>query len=202
MSSIFFHPWVGSDYCKRGILAKRSLVLGESYYERYPDKPLRENFTNLIVKNQIEGHWRQRFYTKVTIAFLERSPSLEDKKAFWNSVVHYTYVQQPVGNGWWQRPAQDMWSRARAGFQEVLAEYRPEFILVTGKQLWDNISCLAHSCGPSIEGAELKQTRLYSTSGGNLALAYAMKHPASLGFRAMKWHPWIVKAMGLAECYP
>jgi hypothetical protein len=203
LSCIFFEPWEGHHYNHRGFFPKRMLVLGESYYQRDQNSPLPSEFTKKLIEEQIQEHWRQRFHTKVAIACLGVSPvRAPDKTKFWHSVSHYVYIQESVGTRRRQRPTPDMWRKAGPGFEEVIRKLRPEFILVTGKELWSHVQQLSSEPGPLIDDAELKETRKFSTGSGKFALAFAMKHPASLGFRAIAMKQFIDEALKRAECYP
>src|ERR1035438_8211800 len=104
MAGIRFQPWIGPKYKVRGSMTRRTLVLGESYYEIDPLDPLPPEPTRAFIESQIDGKntWparRARFYTSIVRAFLnpDRAPTLEEKREFWNSVCHYTFIQAPVG---------------------------------------------------------------------------------------------------------
>jgi len=198
MGSMFFLPWLGDAYLTGGILPKRTLVLGESYYES--DGQLNQESTRDFVKWTIGGKWRRRFFTGAAIAFLNRYPTPDEKTRFWHAVLHYTFVQKPVGQKPRDRPSRELWSEGSGPFVEVLETYRPEFVLVLGKELWNHLPVAV--AGPRVEGAELNETRKYPTGRGYFALAYGIKHPTSFGFNGRNWHSFIFQAMQFAERYP
>jgi hypothetical protein len=198
MQQVYFKPWVGSNYTSGGILSKRTLILGESYYQKDDGTALGQESTREMVTAQIEGTWSMRFFTSVVRAILDldHPPTLDEKSDFWNSVIHYVYVQSPVGSRPRERPSASMWAEAHDPFLTILSEYQPEFIVVLGNQLWNNLPI--GEPGPGISGAKQKATRKYPVGNGKLALAYGVQHPSSIGFSAKRWHPFIREAMELA----
>jgi hypothetical protein len=196
MKHVFFKPWVGRNYFDGDLFPKRILILGESHYQWDKNIPLTENITNECILEQIEGDYTKQFWTNIVIAFLNKHPSIEDKRRFWHSVAFYNYIQGDVGFGPRVRPTEEMWVNSQQAFLEVLEEYNPKCIIVLGFQLWKN---LPSTCGkgPKIDNATQTETRKYPTGNDTYALAYGIRHPAA-GFSAWYWYPFIMQAIALA----
>jgi len=191
MEKIFFKPWIGKYY-EKGIHGKRILILGESHYDCYE-----ETSTIECINIQLKGKETWRFFTNITITFLNKHPSLEDKYNFWHSVGFYNYIQESVGDGPRERPTKEMWDNAQSGFKELLQIYKPQAVIVLGYQLWENLPP-EEIQGPFIEFSEQKETAIYQIDAGSQALAYAILHPSSGGFSGWYWHPFVMQAIKLA----
>lgn len=86
--------------------------------------------------------------------FLGHVPTTEEKRYFWKSVTFYNFIQGSVGFGARVRPTPGMWKNANQPFSEILADLKPQFLVVMGKQVWYSLPELNGSYGPSIEGAQ------------------------------------------------
>ena len=139
MRNVRFEPWKGDVYEHAGLFGKRVLVLGESHYDWDVNKPLTAQITRQCINEQLEGTWSMRFGTNIVITFLNKTPSLEDKRTFWHSVAFYNYVQTSVGFGPRVRPSPEMWQQSLPAFLDVLGDLRPQFILVLGRALWEHL---------------------------------------------------------------
>ncbi|MCY3737405.1 MAG: hypothetical protein OXG13_13440 [Gemmatimonadaceae bacterium] len=195
MERVYFKPWIGENYWSGRRFGKRVLVLGESHYEW--DKEmcgLPPDFTIQCIEDQVLGYTK-RFWTEIVIAFLNKRPSVEDKREFWHSCAFYNYIQESVGFGPRVRPTREMWERAVNPFNAVLAELRPDFIAVLGYELWDNLP-EDGSPEPTVGGADGSDVHIfrYPHSEGD-AWAFRMKHPSGRGFSARSWHRPLMHAL-------
>lgn len=185
-------PYVGSDYDSNRLFTVKVMILGESNY--YDGGQLCQQFNRHVVEK-----WSlyRPFFAKVTGAFKGRTPTLDEKKEFWKSVLFYNYIQESVGEGPRIRPTSEMWTDSAPAFWELLAEYKPEFILVLGNDLWYNLPIPTKE-GQALEvvGKQNTKTKLYDT-GGKLALAVGINHPSSGGWSYEEWSP--VVAAGLKQ---
>ena len=195
MTHLYFKPWVGQRYREGGMFKQRILILGEAHYEWEEDHPLTPDLTRDCIKEQISGHELRRFWTNIVITFLNRRPSLEDKRTFWHSVVFSNLIQESVGFGPRRPPASGMWDRSSHVLGELLNRYRPDLALVLGYRLWEQLPDLG-SPGPAVRGARRPETWVYPRRGGQ-TLAFPIIHP-SAGFSAWKWHPLVVRAINLS----
>jgi hypothetical protein len=179
------------------MFGKKILVLGESHYQRDDNKPLYPEFTRDCIEEQLEGDWTYQFWTNIVVAFLNRRPTLEEKRDFWHSVAFYNYIQQSVGPRPRVHPSTNMWQKSEQGFIDVLNLLTPNVLLVLGKRLWNNLPSLHGKPGPAILGAEQSETWYYRLTGDDSCLAYGIRHP-SAGFSGRYWHPYVKRVIALA----
>lgn len=194
MTHIKFSPWIGDNY-SQGLLGKRVLVLGESHYDWEKDKPIdeRPNVTERILNDQLAGYYTIRFYTHIAVTFLNKRPTLGDKREFWHAVSFYNYVQQSVGMGARIRPSTEMFQASESAFFEVLELHKPEVIVALGYELWRHLPKQVTEDGMIENEAGRILTRHYSYAGGR-CLACSIKHPSS-GFNGRSWHPLVMSVM-------
>jgi hypothetical protein len=197
MSGIFFKPWKGKRYESNQLFGKRILVLGESHYEWDENIPLYPDLTIDCIREQAEGIHTSQFWTNIAVAFLNKRPSQEEKKEFWDSIAFYNYVQKSVGFGPRVRPTEDMWRISEQGFVEVLAKLLPKVVIVLGYALWQHLPELGGRNGPKIIGSEQTDTWHYPLPNAESCLAYAIRHP-SAGFSGPYWYRYVQQAILLA----
>jgi hypothetical protein len=173
------------------------MVLGESHYGT--EEEARDQYFTIELMERVVTGWRYAFWTRVASVFLGRRPTDEDYVRFWQSVMFYNFIQESVGRVSRTRPTPAMWTNAVPAFQEVLERYRPLFILVTGKQLWDNLPN-AGQIGPTIALPDRGQREswLYSHPGGH-ALSFGINHPQSFGWKYQDWVAWVAAVLEAAR---
>jgi ABC-type Fe3+-hydroxamate transport system substrate-binding protein len=66
----------------------------------------------------------------------------EKRREFWDSVAFYNYVQEYAGESPDGTVTDEMWSKAKEPFLEVLEELKPDALLVLGKKLSKNLPAL------------------------------------------------------------
>lgn len=191
MRHIKFTPWVGNNYL-RAPFGKRILILGESHYQPKGHDSINDStgYTNIVIREQLDGSYTKSFWTHIAVTFLNKSPSLDDKREFWHGVSFCNYVQQSVGVGARVRPSSDMFEASAPAFFELLESLRPQVMVVLGYELWRNLP-KAFSDEQTIEThAGPINTRSYSYSDGT-SIACSIKHPSS-GFNGRTWHPRVM----------
>ena len=190
---VHFKPWVGDSYGNSSQFGLPLLVLGESHFD-WPGGVLDENSTCEIIQDVVGG-WKYAFWTKIASAFLGRSPTLEERSQFWNSVAFYNFVQESVGLGPRIRPTDEMWQSAVVPFFEVLTNLRPKCVVVLGSGLWGKLPPF-NKPGPMlrIDGQDPRGTGLFEVGEG-FAVAAGINHPSAFGWRYEEWHPWISQAL-------
>ena len=77
----------------------------------------------------------------------------------------------------------------------MLAEWRPEFVLVLGRRLWHHLPDDGGP-GPSMSGAPYPETWLYRVANRSKAVAFSVRHPGR-AFNGRTWHPHVMKALQL-----
>lgn len=185
-------PYVGSEYENNRLFNVKVMILGESNY--YDGGQLCQQFNRHVVE---KWSLNATFFTKVTGVFKGRTPTLDEKKDFWKSVLFYNYIQETVGEGPRMRPKSEMWPDSAPAFWEVLAEYKPDLVLVLGTELWYNLPIPTKE-GPELDVGEKRKTKLYD-AGGKMALAVGIKHPSSGGWSYEEWSPVVAAGLKAAE---
>lgn len=193
MKHIKLKPWVGKDY-RQGFRGKKILVLGESHYA---DHPCNENFTTEVIADyflnpEAEREGWMNTYTKFERAMVGRELSQEERVAFWESIMFYNYIQEPLG-GPRLAPTQELYAAAKEAFTEVLEEYRPDGVIVWSNRLYNVLPPLNGRQGESVVvGTEEVETWEYFLSDGHKVSVLPIQHPSS-GFSWEYWHPIISK---------
>ena len=140
MKDIRFIPWVGTDY-RQGINGQRIMALGESHYCAHPEEAV-PNLTIQIIQDLLDplsGHeGYKNTYTKFERALAGKALSAEEKQIWWNKVLFYNYVQTPI-SGARIAPTDAEFQSSEKAFFEVLAQYRPDRILVWGNRLYNHL---------------------------------------------------------------
>lgn len=170
-------PWVGSQY-RDGFNGVRVLVLGESHYGVPPEHP---EFTSVIIAKYGQTK-RSRFFSKT-----QRLVSLDTKrgyipssqrKAFWEKVAFYNFVQEFVSAKSRKRPSEMQWRLGSEPFIQTIKELEPQLIVVLGKELQQHLP-------RKIDGIEY---------------AYVI-HPSGKGFSYKKCQPEVAKAFELCRSH-
>ncbi|MEQ9100537.1 MAG: hypothetical protein RIF36_08070 [Imperialibacter sp.] len=192
-----FLPWKGPHY-EEGLSGVTTLVLGESHYT-WNEKDINKwpEVTQKLVSEQIQDKkFKKAFWTNIVITFIGFTPTLEDKKKFWNSVAFYNYVQETAGDSARKAPPTDSWERSAPAFQEVLNKLNPDFVVILGYRLSSHLSRFKENPGPFL-GTDSKIKTWWMATNGGQALATTIRHPSS-GFNGRAWNKYILEALTLA----
>ncbi len=169
-----FMPWVGSRY-HEGLFGTKVLILGESQYGSR-DETLQ--FTSYIIEKYGKNK-RSRFFTVtqrlVTLDKKRGYIPAAQRRAFWEKVAFYNYVQEFVGTKARMRPTRAHWLAAQQPFLETVEELKPDVIVVLGK--------------------ETKRNLPKPLPSGRYAY---VSHPSGRGFSYKKWQPEVEKAFAAA----
>ena len=197
-SNIFFHPFVGKDYANGGIFGKRIMILGESHYcdESCTDcgdcQLHREcmNFTQQVLDDYLNENKERQNWMRTFLKF-ERSLVGEEtdqamRLKIWNSVIFFNYLQVAMG-GPREAGTAEQYHQAGKAFFEVIEKYQPEYIIVWGKRLWNNLPNVRWQDGDDIvvDGYPVV-TGAYLLSNGKHVKALVVNHP-SVGY---SWNYW------------
>lgn len=184
-----FLPWVGPRYASDGLGGVRLLLLGESHYGGEGDS--HPEFTRAVIRDwALPG--RDRYFGRVARLVLGLAPGapLTDvaRQSFWESIAFYNYVPGLVGATPRVRPSAEQWSAGIAPLRNVLADLRPQSMLVLGRELWDHVVGLEpHATDPALRQMPLPN--------GGSALAAAVRHPSAPGFRYAVWRPLVERLL-------
>lgn len=168
------HPWIGPFYESKELLPYKTLILGESNYTS------EENFDqNLVItciddhiSNNTDGNF-SRFATKTRRVVLGQNTKVSAKQ-FWGNSAFYNFVQYRVGDFSKERPTQKMWQDSVEAFEELVANIKPERILVLGQENWNNL--LAH-----IKHEKINNFKAKLLIGDQCLIAGFIVHPSSGG---------------------
>ncbi|MBV7313270.1 uracil-DNA glycosylase family protein [Morganella morganii] len=139
-----FLPFIGRQY-EDSIYGARVMILGLSHYgdpeDAYPE------FTRDVI-NENAYSPGNRFFTLLTnlLRLSKDAPDDTERRAAWEQVAFYNYIQDIVGITSRISPTPEMWDEARQPFLNVVKELKPQIIIVLGTQLWDQL--------PEIDGIE------------------------------------------------
>ncbi len=154
MTEPHFKPWKGNLYGRGSQFGLGVMVLGESHYLGGPSVDSPEFTTEVIseVSCGSDNQWERRlpFFAKVFRAFTKKARAQADGvewKGFWDSLLFYNYIQEPVGTTSRIRPTLEMWDNAPQPLRHVLTTYRPDCVLVLGYGTWGHLHAVKLACG-------------------------------------------------------
>ena len=130
-----FEPWVGSDYQASGLSGLRLLALGESHYDTPGTE--RSSYTQMVVRDHINGTTRLPFFTKLCRALQMASSASNEihtpddilsKIAFCNFAQNFvTGVRVPLNT--------QQIDFAKEPLLQTIHETSPHVILILGLRL-------------------------------------------------------------------
>lgn len=201
-----FLPFVGDNYehgisfDKDGNLVlgtkenpgKKVLVLGESHYcdEELSDEEL-SSFTREVLDCYLNSEERYRWmstFVKFERALSNTVTNVEDSKSIWNHLIFYNYLQLLLRGARMAGDSED-YEEAKTPFFAILKQYQPDYIIVWGRRLFDN---LPYENG--VEGKCMPIININSWSykiGDKMIKVLPIYHP-SVGFSWDYWHKIIV----------
>lgn len=201
-----FLPFVGENYehgisfDKDGNLVlgtkenpgKKVLVLGESHYcdEELSDEEL-SSFTREVLDCYLNSEERYRWmstFVKFERALSNTVTNVEDSKSIWNHLIFYNYLQLLLRGARIAGDSED-YEEAKTPFFAILKQYQPDYIIVWGRRLFDN---LPYENG--VEGKCMPIININSWSykiGDKMIKVLPIYHP-SVGFSWDYWHKIIV----------
>ena len=199
--NIFFQPFVGKDYANGGIFGKRIMILGESHYcdEECVDcgdcgdcRLHREcmNFTQQVLGDYLNENKERQNWMRTFLKFERSLVGEETNQAMrlkiWNSVVFFNYLQVAMG-GPREAGTAEQYHQAGKAFFEVIEKYQPEYVIVWGKRLWNNLPNVRWQDGDDIvvDGYPVAMGA-YLLSNGKQVKVMAVNHP-SVGY---SWDYW------------
>lgn len=140
MSTIAFHPWVGNLYSARNRFNARVLILGEFHHGARQEMHVG---TTVQAVEVLAKERRHPYFTTLAkfLLGMERESwiSDSDRAEIWDHVAFYNYVQETVGDYRDRRPTPAMWGAAAAPLLELLAQLKPQLLVVVGRELHNHL---------------------------------------------------------------
>ena len=154
-----FLPWIGDKY-EDGIYydeegelrygnnkeknnkGKKVLVLGESFYWDDEDDGNAKMFVHELIEDFIDPQSEflpyKRTFIKFERAMAGRELNKEKSKEFWEHVMFYNYVQEPL-RGTRMSPTAEQFGKAAGLFYSLLKSCRPNLVIAWGNRLYNNL---------------------------------------------------------------
>jgi hypothetical protein len=193
MKYVHFSPWIGKNY-SNGIAGNKVMVLGESHYCANPSEAIPE-ITQEVIKcylnPQAEFEGWMNTYTKFIRALSGKEISRETSTEWWNKILFYNYVQEPI-SGARVRPTAEQFRNSSDAFFEILETYQPDKVIAWGESLYEHLPNQGHNATPitAPDGTEIN-TWLYPINQRNVEVM-GITHP-STSFAWDYWHEIIKK---------
>lgn len=195
--SVFFRPWVGTDYRSGGIFKKKILIVGESHYcdsqcEGCGTEACSgcHSFTTDVINDYLNpkewNRWMNTF-RKFEHSLVNHKTGAEESRAIWDSVAFYNFLQSPMQSAR-QSGTPEQYRDAAVPFFQVLNELRPDAIIVWGCRLWNRMPGDSWKEGEKIVINNYPvQNGFYFLEDGTPVQAVCIYHPAA-GYSWDVWH--------------
>lgn len=198
-NNIFFLPFIGRYYANGGLFDRRVMVLGDSHYcdggccdcgncRMYKQCA---QFTQDVIRDYLDENKDRQNWMRTFVKF-ERSlvGKMTDwalRRKIWDSVMFYNYLQVAM-TGPRKAGTSAQYKQAVNSFFEVIDKYEPEWIIVWGKRLWNNMPNERWQDGDDIvvDGKRIA-TGYYLLSNGKRVRVVAVYHPSG-GYSWDYWH--------------
>ena len=153
-----FLPWIGNEY-EEGIYyneegklcpgkGKKWMILGESFYWGDEDDDNAESnddasyFVKNLIGQIISGNPNFNIRTFIrfenAMAYENEEWELTQRQNFWNHLVFYDYVQEPLKYPLLS-PTEDQFKDSEKSFWRVIEICKPDIIIVWGKRLYNHL---------------------------------------------------------------
>jgi hypothetical protein len=188
-------PYRGDRYGIEKPFGLSILILGESSYDKKGAPGLLPvDWNERIIGCVVRGE-RDLTIKRCVDVFQDEPPEFPGHSEFWRTAAFANFVQDNMGAPG-NRPSNQQWHAGQQPFQRYFVDLRPQFVLVTGSELWSHLPTHCRKVGPSVrlEGEpEERQSYLYPNDDG-YAFAFGIRH-TSRGFSHRTWRPWVKAAM-------
>ena len=187
MTSIKLKPWIGKDYLSGGIFNKRIMVIFHSLlcYEKLNEHE-QSVFTSEVVNDYLyevektngDGRIFRSFFNFEN-SLMSMRPNKMQRIAIWNSLLFYSYNQKLVcqkGN----EPEQNDYAVNERAFFEVIEQYRPDYIVVWGRNTFLLMPDNHFRWGESIQmESAVSRFGFYDLNDGTSVKIIPIYHPGS-----------------------
>ena len=192
--------WYGISFNDNGELVlgteakpgKKVLVLGESHYcdDDWKDEEL-YTFTRDVLDCYLDSEERyswMRTFVKFERALSNTVTKFEDSKNIWKHLMFYNYLQRPLRGTRMSGDSED-YEEAKTPFFAILKLYQPDYIIVWGRRLFENLPNGKEGKYMPIIGGN---SWIYRINAKQSISVLSVAHP-SVGFSWRYWHEVIVE---------
>lgn len=188
-----YQPWEGLEYrSSSNSLGTRLLLLGEAHYGD-PEADATVRYTG----GYANGEFSHRFWTIAMQVVTGRPANMIDRRAFWDSVAFYNFIQEPAGDHARIRPTTEMWRRGRDPFFTVLGWLKPRHVLALGSDLWRYLPSDGFKGPRLVVGDEQRDTWVYPYDGGTAISTWVYHPSSSQGANSELSHPFLAALLRL-----
>ena len=203
MDSVFFEPWVGSEYnhSEERMFGKKILALGESHYCGTGCQDCAvgkgcKNFTTDVVKSyldpNVEREGWMNTYKKFERSLVNHQTTPEESVMIWNSVMFYNYLQVAMG-GSRQAGTKKQYQDSEEAFFAVLDKFEPDLMIVWGNRLWRHLPWERWTEGEPLKvDSQIINNGYYQLASGKKVKVICVCHPSS-GYSWDYWYKVISK---------
>lgn len=144
-----FAPVIGELYgTAESIFPKRLLILGSSFYvdgacdegfvmEKADGADFGLDIIGMYLDPGFSAPWKKTYSTFINSVF-GRATSIEERAAFFDSIVFYNYLQVPAGEDPYSAGNYDYNAKIHFdAFLDVLETVKPEIVISWGAKVWD-----------------------------------------------------------------
>lgn len=182
----YFKPWVGCNYHKQD---PKVLILGESIPIPDADSNWIINHLNGIIDGDFNDGYQTRVQDIISIPddYVENSNDyVLDKKTFYDRIVFQEFIQEPLVKAR-ERPSQEQWKNGKEYFKYLIKEYKPDIVLCTGIELYNNLPSDGSEYEKRIKTKKGEMNIwVYNYANKNTYVA-CIAHPSSFGFKKDLW---------------
>lgn len=134
-----FERWRGPQFGEGVLGSKRLLVLGESHYSEHPEEDARGSLTQEIIKDFRDDKRSDAYFRRVQALVAGAGGSDSEDRQLWNQIAFCNYIREFAGTHHDDRPKPELWEEARKPFLRLLDELKPDRVLVTGVEVWNDL---------------------------------------------------------------
>ena len=185
-------PYIGEFYRRKMPLGLTIMIVGESSYDGRRGERLPEDWNDRIVRS-FHDYPCDLFLKRALDVFFDVPPIFSEQIAFLETIAFANLVQTDMGAPG-QRPRTPDWIEAQAAFEYYLIQFRPQFVLVVGRDLWRSLPSKHRTEHTSVRiGNDEMPAYLYPNDAG-YAFVFGMKH-TSRSWRHRDLRPWAKAAV-------
>jgi hypothetical protein len=215
LNGVKVEPFEGPDYRKVRPPDLTIFILGESsidpctYDSESKENVLSPSWNTSIILRLSESDSAIEPDLTINSAvelFFDKSLNFPvDYWTFWRASAFANFVRHNLGRKK-TRPTSDQWKAGKEPFEEYLIELQPQFVLVLGKGVWDNLPTRYRKNLPPItlDGYPKPQPCFLYPNDNGYAFVFAIAHPSYWHWKGRTvtyYRPWVTKAIEAAKTF-